>query len=68
MYHRRALRDRPMTYRDTARGRRFSRLARPAIASGAIIAHDLMPARDVPMRSFIVRDPEGNLVQFFGSG
>jgi catechol 2,3-dioxygenase-like lactoylglutathione lyase family enzyme len=33
---------------------------------GAIIAYDLMPAKDVPMRSFIVRDPEGNLVQFFG--
>jgi hypothetical protein len=25
-----------------------------------------VPAKDVPMRSFIVRDPEGNLVQFFG--
>jgi catechol 2,3-dioxygenase-like lactoylglutathione lyase family enzyme len=34
---------------------------------GATIAHDIMPAKDVPMRSFIVRDPEGNLVQFFGN-
>lgn len=33
---------------------------------GAIIAYDIMPAKDVPMRSFVVRDPEGNLVQFFG--
>jgi hypothetical protein len=30
------------------------------------IAYDLMPAKDVPMRSFSVRDPEGNLLQFFG--
>ena len=30
------------------------------------IAYDLMPAKDVPMRSFAVRDPEGNLLQFFG--
>jgi catechol-2,3-dioxygenase len=30
------------------------------------IAYDLMRAKDVPMRSFSVRDPEGNLVQFFG--
>ena len=30
------------------------------------IAYDLMPAKDVPMRSFSVRDGEGNLVQFFG--
>lgn len=33
---------------------------------GVTIAHDIMPAQDVPMRSFIVEDPEGNLVQFFG--
>lgn len=33
---------------------------------GAVIAYDIMPAGNVPMRSFIVRDPEGNLVQFFG--
>jgi catechol 2,3-dioxygenase-like lactoylglutathione lyase family enzyme len=33
---------------------------------GVPIAHDLMPAKDVPMRSFAVRDPEGNLLQFFG--
>jgi hypothetical protein len=31
-----------------------------------VIAYDLMRAKDVPMRSFAVRDPEGNLVQFFG--
>jgi hypothetical protein len=31
-----------------------------------VIAYDLMQAKDVPMRSFAVRDPEGNLVQFFG--
>jgi catechol 2,3-dioxygenase-like lactoylglutathione lyase family enzyme len=30
------------------------------------VAYDLMRAKDVPMRSFAVRDPEGNLVQFFG--
>lgn len=33
---------------------------------GVAIAYDLMPAKDVPMRSFAVRDPEGNLLQFFG--
>jgi hypothetical protein len=33
---------------------------------GASIAYDIMPAKDVAMRAFIVRDPEGNLVQFFG--
>lgn len=33
---------------------------------GIPIAYDLMPARDVPLRSFSVRDAEGNLVQFFG--
>jgi catechol 2,3-dioxygenase-like lactoylglutathione lyase family enzyme len=33
---------------------------------GATIAYDIMPAKDVPMRSFTVRDPEGNMVQFFG--
>lgn len=31
-----------------------------------VIAYDLMPAKDVPMRSFTIRDGEGNLVQFFG--
>jgi len=30
------------------------------------IAYDLMPAKDVPLRSFAVRDGEGNLIQFFG--
>jgi hypothetical protein len=30
------------------------------------IAYDFMRAKDVPMRSFAARDPEGNLVQFFG--
>jgi hypothetical protein len=30
------------------------------------IAYEIMPAKDVPMRSFIIRDGEGNLVQFFG--
>ena len=32
----------------------------------APIAYDLMRAKDVPMRSFSVRDGEGNLIQFFG--
>jgi hypothetical protein len=26
----------------------------------------LMPAKDVPLRSFSIRDGEGNLIQFFG--
>ncbi|HZS07860.1 MAG TPA: VOC family protein [Blastocatellia bacterium] len=30
------------------------------------IAYDLMAAKDVPLRSFSVRDGEGNLIQFFG--
>jgi catechol 2,3-dioxygenase-like lactoylglutathione lyase family enzyme len=30
------------------------------------IAYDLMPAKDVPMRSFSIRDAEGNMIQFFG--
>jgi catechol 2,3-dioxygenase-like lactoylglutathione lyase family enzyme len=30
------------------------------------IAYDMMPAKDIPLRSFSVRDPEGNLVQLFG--
>ena len=30
------------------------------------IAYDLMRAKDVPLRSFSVRDGEGNLIQFFG--
>jgi hypothetical protein len=30
------------------------------------ITYELMRAKDVPLRSFAVRDPEGNLVQFFG--
>ncbi len=30
------------------------------------VAYELMPAKDVPLRSFSVRDGEGNLVQFFG--
>lgn len=32
----------------------------------APIAYDLMQAKDMPMRSFSVRDGEGNLIQFFG--
>jgi catechol-2,3-dioxygenase len=31
------------------------------------IAYELMRAKDVPMRSFTIRDGEGNLVQFFGN-
>jgi len=30
------------------------------------IAYDLMQTKDVPMRSFSIRDREGNLIQFFG--
>lgn len=30
------------------------------------IAYDLMPAKDIPLRSFTIRDNSGNLVQFFG--
>lgn len=30
------------------------------------IAYDLMPAKDIPLRSFSIRDNEGNLIQFFG--
>jgi hypothetical protein len=30
------------------------------------VAYDLMPAKDVDLRSFTIRDPEGNLIQFFG--
>lgn len=33
---------------------------------GIPIAYDMMPAKDVPMRSFIIRDIEGNFIQFFG--
>jgi hypothetical protein len=33
---------------------------------GVPIAYDLMPTKDVPLRSFSVRDGEGNLLQFFG--
>jgi catechol 2,3-dioxygenase-like lactoylglutathione lyase family enzyme len=33
---------------------------------GVPIAYDLMPAKDVPLRSFSIRDGEGNLIQFFG--
>lgn len=35
-------------------------------AAGIPIAYDLMPAKDVDLRSFSIRDPEGNLIQFFG--
>ena len=35
-------------------------------ARSVAVAYDLMPAKDVPLRSFSVRDVEGNLVQFFG--
>ena len=30
------------------------------------VAYDLIPAKDVDLRSFTIRDPEGNLIQFFG--
>jgi hypothetical protein len=30
------------------------------------IAYDIMAAKDVPMRSFTIRDGEGNMLQFFG--
>jgi catechol 2,3-dioxygenase-like lactoylglutathione lyase family enzyme len=33
---------------------------------GIPVAYDLMPAKDVDLRSFTIRDPEGNLIQFFG--
>jgi catechol-2,3-dioxygenase len=33
---------------------------------GIAVAYELMPAKDLPLRSFTIRDPEGNLVQFFG--
>lgn len=33
---------------------------------GVPVAHDLMAAKDVAMRSFSIRDGEGNLIQFFG--
>jgi catechol 2,3-dioxygenase-like lactoylglutathione lyase family enzyme len=33
---------------------------------GIAIVNELMPAKDMAMRSFAVRDPEGNLLQFFG--
>ena len=34
--------------------------------SGVPIAYDLMPAKDVPQRSFSISDAEGNMIQFFG--
>ena len=34
---------------------------------GVPIAYGLMAAKDVPMRSFSVRDAEDNLIQFFGN-
>jgi catechol 2,3-dioxygenase-like lactoylglutathione lyase family enzyme len=34
---------------------------------GVDIAYGIMPAGDASMRSFIVRDPEANLIQFFGT-
>ena len=33
---------------------------------GVQIAYDLMPARDIDLRFFAIRDNEGNLIQFFG--
>ena len=33
---------------------------------GIPIAHDLMPGKDIDLRSFIIRDREDNLIQFFG--
>jgi len=35
-------------------------------ARGVAIAYPLGPTKDIPLRSFAVRDPEGNLLQFFG--
>jgi hypothetical protein len=35
-------------------------------ARGVAIVHELMPAKDVPLRTFSVKDVEGDLVQFFG--
>ena len=34
---------------------------------GVPIAYELMRAKDVPMRSFSIRDAEDNLIQFFGT-
>ena len=34
---------------------------------GVPVEYDLMPAKDVAMRSFSVRDTEGNMIQFFGN-
>jgi catechol 2,3-dioxygenase-like lactoylglutathione lyase family enzyme len=34
--------------------------------NGIPIAYEIMPARDIPYRSFLIRDNEGNLIQFFG--
>lgn len=33
---------------------------------GVPIASEMMPARDIPFRTFSIRDNEGNLIQFFG--
>lgn len=33
---------------------------------GVPIAYDLVRTKDVPMRSFSIRDVEGNMIQFFG--
>lgn len=33
---------------------------------GATIAYDIIQAKDIDLRSFIIRDNAGNLVQFFG--
>ena len=33
---------------------------------GIPIAYDLMPAKDLDLRSFTIRDREDNLIQFFG--
>jgi catechol 2,3-dioxygenase-like lactoylglutathione lyase family enzyme len=33
---------------------------------GVAIAYDIIPAKDIDLRTFIIRDNAGNLVQFFG--
>jgi catechol 2,3-dioxygenase-like lactoylglutathione lyase family enzyme len=33
---------------------------------GVPITYELMPAKDIPFRSFMIQDNEGTLVQFFG--
>jgi catechol 2,3-dioxygenase-like lactoylglutathione lyase family enzyme len=44
----------------------LDRVYREVKAKGVPIAYDLMRAKDVPLRSFSIRDAEGNYIQFFG--